>query len=119
MYEDFTAKDPLTGESFHCQYQALILGIATRHSDTVDVKFVINENEGIWLGLPHPFWVEFKTRTGQPVTDRMAVDLAGMFLKHQIESGAGAERNHWNDITVNDLVNLATELNWLPTAAAR
>lgn len=117
MYEDFTAKDPLTSEAFHCQYQCLIMGIATRHSDTVDVKFIINGHEGLWLGLPHPFWMEFKKRTGQPLTDRMAVDLAGLFLKHQIESGAGAERSHWNDISVEDLLALAAELHWLPEPA--
>lgn len=117
MYEDFTAKDPLTNEQFHCQYQCLILGIATRHSDTVDVKFIAN-GQGIWLGLPHSAWVEFKKQTGQPLTDRMAVDLAGLFLKHQIESGSGADRNHWNDISVADVLALASELHWLPEPAA-
>lgn len=112
MYEDFHAADPLTGREFRCQYQCLIVGIATRHSDTVDIKFLV-ENEPMWLGLPHPAWVEFKRVTGQTITDRMAVDLAGLFLRRAIESGLGVERQHWNDITVADVMSLAGELGWL------
>lgn len=113
MYEDFTATDPLTHESVHCEFQCLTVGIATRHSDTVDLKFLVN-GEGVWLGLPHPAWVEFKRRTGVPLSDRMAVDLGGCYLKQAIESGVGAERNHWNDISVDDVMKLAASLNWLP-----
>jgi len=115
MYEDFTATDPLTHEAIHCEYQCLVVGIATRHSDTVDIKFLVND-QGVWLGLPHPAWVEFKRRTGVALSDRMAVDLAGYYLKRAIESGAGAEQNHWNDISVDDVMELATGMKWLPAA---
>ncbi len=119
MYEDFTITDPLSQKPYRCEYQSLIVGIATRHSDTVDIKFLVN-GQGVWVGLPHPAWVEFKRRTGQALSDRMAVDLAGLYLKKQIETGAGAERNHLNDVSVNDVLALAEELHWLPreTSAA-
>ncbi len=122
MYEDFTAQDPLDKRSYHCVYQAIIVGIATRHSDTVDIKFLVN-GRGVWIGLPHPAWLEFRRRTGIALADRMAVDLAGLYLKQQIESGAGADRNHWNDIRVEEVMRLAGELGWLqpqsaPAAAA-
>ncbi len=116
MYEDFTASDPFSGENFHCQYQSVIVGIATRHSDTVDIKFLVN-GQSVWLGLPHPAWVEFRRRTGQALSDRMAVDLAGMFLKRQLESGAGAGRNYWNEIRTDEVIGLAGELGWLTVAA--
>jgi hypothetical protein len=118
MYEDFHCTDPLTGQDYHCIYQALIVGIATRHSDTVDIKFLIN-GKSMWIGLPHPAWVEFKLRTNQPITDRMAVDLAGFYLKKSIENGEGVDRNHWNDIKVEDVMRLAAELGWLKTEPAR
>lgn len=118
MYEDFTATDPLTQETFHCEYQCLIVGIATRHSDTVDIKFLVN-GEGRWLGLPHPAWVEFKRVTGLPLSDRMAVDLAGCYLKRAIENGLGADSNHWNDITVADVLDVAASLKWVPETALR
>lgn len=121
MYEDFTAQDPLDQTQYHCLYQAIIVGISTRHSDTVDIKFLVN-GKGIWIGLPHPAWLEFRRRTGYALSDRMAVDLAGFYLKQQIESGAGADRSHWNDIQVEEIMRLAGELGWLdrraPAAAA-
>ncbi|HVA64111.1 MAG TPA: hypothetical protein VNF74_10335, partial [Terriglobales bacterium] len=70
-----------------------------------------------WLGLPHPAWVEFKRLAGVPLSDRMAVDLAGSYLKRAIESGLGADRNHWNDISVADVLSLAAGLNWIPQTA--
>ncbi|MGH9476214.1 MAG: hypothetical protein ACRD1C_07765 [Terriglobales bacterium] len=115
MYEDFSVTDPLTREAIHCEFQCLVVGVATRHSDTVDLKFLVN-GEGVWLGLPHPAWVEFQRRTGIPLSDRMAVDLGGFYLKQAIESGVGAEHHHWNDITVDDVLHLAASLKWLPAA---
>ncbi len=141
MYEDFHATDPLAGHEYHCMFQCLIVGIATSHSDTVDLKFLVN-GAGVWVGLPHPAWVEFKLRTGQALTDRMAVDLAGLYLKHAIESGRGidlgpedpgdwadplnpnpvtvhTERTlHWNDLTVDETLALCAEMGWLGDLAA-
>ncbi len=116
MFEDFTATDPLTRQDVHCEFQCLMTGIATRHSDTVDLKFLVN-GEGRWLGLPHLTWVEFKKRTGVALSDRMAVDLGGAYLKRAIESGLGVDTNHWNDITVAELMDLAAGMGWLPGAA--
>lgn len=115
MYEDFSASDPLTDETFHCEYQSLIVGVATRHSDTVDIKFLVN-GKPVWLGLPLPAFVEFKKITGVPLSDRMAVDLAGLYLKRAIESGLGADRNHWNDIQPEEVLRLASTLDWLRPA---
>lgn len=112
MYEDFRATDPLTGQEYHCLFQCLMTGIATRHSDTVDIKFLVN-GAPMWLGLPHPAWVEFRARCGQTITDRMAVDLAGLFLKQTIESGMGVDRQHWNDITTADVLRMCEQLGWL------
>jgi|SRR6185312_11875895 len=116
MYEDFSATDPLTHESFHCEFQCMMVAIATRHSDTVDFKFLANQ-QPVWLGLPHPAWIEFKRIAGVPLSDRMAADLAGLFLKRAIENGLGTDRNFWNEITVDDVLDLASSLNWIPARA--
>ena len=42
MFEDFTATDRWTKKRVHCVYQALIVAIATRHADAVDVKFLVD-----------------------------------------------------------------------------
>ena len=50
MYADFRVKDRWTAEDIHCIYQALIVAIATRHADAVDVKFLCN-GRPVWVAL--------------------------------------------------------------------
>ena len=52
MYDDFQAIDRWTGKPVHCRYQALIVAIATRHADAVDIKFLVEERP-VWIALPH------------------------------------------------------------------
>jgi hypothetical protein len=91
MYEDFTAKDGWTGEPVHCLYQSLILAIATRHADAVDIKFLASGHP-VWIALPHPAWGEYTRRTGRVITDPLAVQIAGHYLKQAIESGENGGR---------------------------
>src|SRR5271170_3782793 len=42
MFEDFTATDRWAKKPVHCVYQALIVAIATRHADAVDIKFLVS-----------------------------------------------------------------------------
>ncbi len=63
MYDDFHAIDRWTGTPVHCRYQALIVAIATRHADAVDIKFLV-EDRPVWIALPHPAWVEYNQQTG-------------------------------------------------------
>jgi hypothetical protein len=91
MYDDFEAVDRWSGQQVHCQYQALIIAIATRHADAVDVKFLVGERP-VWIALPHPAWVEYNRQTGNVITDPMAVQIAGHYLKWAIESGEDSGR---------------------------
>lgn len=91
MYEDFHVRDRWTGEDLHCIFQALITAISTRHADAVDIKFLVNRRP-VWIALPHPAWVEYQRRTGQVLTDPLAVQAAGHFLKTAIASGLESGR---------------------------
>ncbi len=91
MYEDFYAEDRWTKQRLHCMYQALVVAIATRHADAVDIKFLA-EGRPVWISLPHPAWVEFNKQTGRVITDPLAVQAAGHFLKYAIESGLDGSR---------------------------
>ena len=91
MYDDFRIRDRWTGHEVHCQFQAVIVAIATRHADAVDIKFLVG-GRPVWIALPHPAWVAFKERTGHVITDPMAVQIAGHFLKQAIESGLDSAR---------------------------
>ena len=86
MYDEFHAVDRWTGRRVHCRYQALIVAIATRHADAVDIKFLVGERP-VWIALPHVAWVEYNRQTGKTISDPMAVQIAGHYLKWAIESG--------------------------------
>ena len=86
MYEDFHVTDLWTGEDLHCRWTANIVAIATRHADAVDVRYEVN-GKPVWVALPATAWVEQKKRTGHVITDRLAAQLAGRFLKEAVENG--------------------------------
>jgi hypothetical protein len=88
MFTDFIATDRWTKKQVHCLYQALVVAIATRHADAVDIKFLV-DGHSVWVALPHPAWVEYKHRTGKTITDALAKEIAGHFLKTALESGEG------------------------------
>ncbi len=88
MFTNFTATDRWTKKQVHCIYEALIVAIATRHADAVDIKFLV-DGRPVWVALPHPAWVEYKKRTGTLITDALAKEIAGHFLKTALESGEG------------------------------
>jgi hypothetical protein len=91
MFTDFTTTDRWTKKQVHVLYQALIVAIATRHADAVDIKFLV-DGRPVWVALPHPAWVEYKKRTGNAITDPLAKEIAGHFLKTALESGEGLGR---------------------------
>ena len=95
MFTDFTATDRWTKKEVHCLYQALVVAIATRHADAVDIKFLV-DGHPVWVALPHPAWVEYKHRTGKTITDALAKEIAGHFLKTALESGEGLGREMYS-----------------------
>jgi len=100
MFAEFTVKDRWSGDDVHCAYQALIVAIATRHADAIDIKFLAN-GKPVWIALPHPAWVEYHKRTGQIITDPLAVEIAGHYLKWAIESGEDGGREMYT-LTVEE-----------------
>lgn len=118
MFTDFTATDRWTKKKVHVLYQALIVAIATRHADAVDIKFLV-DGRPVWVALPHPAWVEYKKRTGKMITDPLAIEIAGHFLKTALESGEGLGREMYAvtvDQTLQHLEAIAAQVQ-SPVAA--
>jgi hypothetical protein len=116
MFENFTATDRWTKKSAHCIYQAMIVAIATRHADAVDIKFLVDGRK-VWVALPHPAWVEYKKRTGRSITDSLAVEIAGHYLKWALESGEGVGREMYSltiEETLKHLEAVVTEMQAQP-----
>ncbi len=91
MYEEFHVSDRWTGEDLYCRWKANIVAIATRHADAVDVRFDVNDRP-MWIALPCTAWVEQKKRSGKVITDQLAAQVAGRYLKQLIEEGYDSRR---------------------------
>jgi hypothetical protein len=108
MYEDFYATDRRTGDRAHCVYQSLIVAIATRHADAVDIKFLV-DGKPVWIALPHSAWAEYNGRTGKVITDPMAVQIAGHYLKQAVETGENGGRE-MHVLTVGEVLSHVDQL---------
>ena len=111
MYRDFQASDRWTRKQVHCLYQALIVSVATRHADAVDIKFLV-DGRPVWVVLPLPAWDEYKKRSGKVITDPLAIEIAGCFLKSALESGEGGGREMYSltvDQTLQHLQEVVSE----------
>ena len=102
MYEEFTVTDRWTGEPLHCVWKGTIVAIATRHADATDIRFAVN-GKPVWIALPNLAWVEQKRRTGNVITDALAAQIAGRYLKTAIESGYDNGREMYT-MTVDEVL---------------
>lgn len=100
MYDDFHVVDRWTKKPLHCIFQAVIVAIATRHADAIDVKFLA-DGRPVWIALPHPAWVEYHRQTGHVFNDPLAIQVAGHYLKEAIESGLDNGREMYT-LTVDE-----------------
>ena len=102
MYEDFTVTDRWTGEPLHCTWRGTIVAIATRHADATDIRFDVS-GQPVWIAMPNLAWVEQKRRTGNVITDYLAAQTAGRYLKQAIESGYDNGREMYT-MTVDEVL---------------
>jgi hypothetical protein len=105
MYEDFTVTDRWTGEALHCVWKGTIVAIATRHADATDIRYAVN-GKPMWIALPNVAWVEQKRRNGKVITDYLAAQIAGRYLKQAIESGYDNGREMYT-MTVDEVLEHA------------
>jgi hypothetical protein len=102
MYEDFRVTDRWSGELLHCRWKGTLVAIATRHADAVDVRFEVN-GRPMWIALPLEAWGRQKQQTGKVITDQLAAQIAGRFLKQLIEEGYDSQREIYT-MTVEEVL---------------
>jgi hypothetical protein len=105
MYEDFIVTDRWTGESLHCSWKGTVVAIATRHADATDIRFAVNDKP-VWIAMPNQAWVEQKRRSGYVITDYLAAQAAGRYLKNAIISGYDNGREMYT-MTVDEVLENA------------
>jgi len=102
MYEDFQVTDRWSGEELQCRWKGTLVAIATRHADAVDVRFDVN-GRPLWIALPLEAWVRHKSLTGKVITDQLAAQIAGRYLKQLIEEGYDSRREIYT-MTVDEVL---------------
>jgi hypothetical protein len=99
---EFDVTSRLTDRTYHCRFSHLWNGIATRHSDTVDTKFLVDGN-GTIVGLAHPGIVQFTSRSGRELSDREASYVAAQYLREQLEQ---EDERPLYDVSAGDVVRI-------------
>ena len=124
MYEEFSVKDRWSGEELLCRWKGTQVAIATRHAAAVDVRFDVN-GRPMWIALPLEAWGKHKLLTGKVITDQLAVQIAGRFLKQLVEEGYDSRREIYTMTVEEVLAHLefvvaeARELGEMPTLKDR
>jgi hypothetical protein len=80
----FEVISKLTGHVYQCAFSHIWNAIATRHSDTIDAKFVV-DNVGRIVGLSHNAFVDFRAKAGRDLTDREGSFIAAEYLRERLE----------------------------------
>jgi hypothetical protein len=103
---EFDVASRLTDRTYHCRFSHLWNGIATRHSDTVDTKFLV-EGKGSIVGLAHPGFMQFSSRSGRSLTDREASYIAAEYLREQLEQ---EDERPLYDVSAADVTRIIVQL---------
>ena len=91
----FQAGPDPRGQTWEVQLVWLQTGISIRHSDTVDVKFLLaspGERLEKVVSLRHADLLALSRKSGRPITDPWCMRLAGLHLRHMIETDEDLEK---------------------------
>jgi len=120
-FRQFDAGPDPFGRTWKVEFKWLQTAISLRHSDTVDVKFVVHDDSTRLektIALPHADLLALSQETGRPLTDACSSGLAALHLTHLIETGEDMEKDlvtvSPEDLAMYDarLQNLAETAAW-------
>ena len=118
-FRQFDAGPDPFGRTWKVEFKWLQTAISLRHSDTVDVKFVVHDDSTRLektIALPHPDLLALTRTTGRPMTDAWCSRLAALHLKHLIETGEDMEKDLVT-VSAEDLETYDAQLAMLTTSA--
>jgi hypothetical protein len=96
-YREFEAGPDPFGRKYQVLFKWLQTAISIRHSDTVDVKFVLTADGGekreLTIALPHADLLQVSRDTGRPLDDPWCARLAMLHLVEVIRSGEDLEKS--------------------------
>jgi hypothetical protein len=113
-YREFEAGPDPFGRKFHVYFKWLQTAISIRHADTVDVKFIIEEDDGgarsqKTIALPHAELIRLAGEIGRKLDDPWCARLATMHLLRLISTGEDIEKDLVT-VPYTDLKGYAAEI---------
>ena len=96
-FRDFQIGPDPFGQTWHAMFKYLQTGISIRHSDSVDVRFVLDngaERMQKTVVLPHADIRSYAERTGRKIDDGWCSRVAALKLKRAIENAEDLEKDY-------------------------
>jgi hypothetical protein len=118
-FRQFEAGPDPFGRQWQVLFKWLQTAISLRHSDTVDVKFVLQSEDTRvekQIAMPHADLLELSRRTGHELTDAWCSRLAARHLKSMVESGQDLDKDLVT-VRLSELLEYAAEVGREETAA--
>jgi hypothetical protein len=95
-FRQFEAGPDPFGRTWKVEFKWMQTAISLRHSDTVDVKFVLHDEDTRaekTIAMMHLDLLQLSKKTGRPMTDAWCSRLAALHLQHLIETGEDMEKD--------------------------
>jgi hypothetical protein len=96
-FREFQAGPDPFGRKYTVLLKWMQNAITLRHSDTVDVKFILVDEQGArierTIALPHADLRRLSGETGRPLDDPWCARLAQCHLLHLVETGEDIEKD--------------------------
>ena len=96
-FREFEAGPDPFGRKFQVLLKWLQTAISIRHADTVDVKFVLADENGgrteKTVALPHAELLRVSRETKRPMDDAWCGRIAALHLQHIVQTGEDMEKD--------------------------
>ena len=123
-FRDFHVADPF-GSDWHVQFKYNQNGISIRHSDSVDVGYILSNGTQTMkrvVVLHHPMLLAYTQRTGRALTDTWCSRIAAIKLTRTIAEAGDLDREFLQvspgELAECDAEFKAWEEKWLKEHAA-
>src|ERR1035438_1024356 len=111
-FRQFEAGPDPFGHKFQVMFKWLQTAISIRHSDTVDVKFILQDESGgrteKTVALPHAALLAVSRETIREMDDPWCACLGQLHLLHLVETGEDMEKDVVT-VTLPDLQRYAAQ----------
>jgi len=96
-FREFEAGPDPFGRKFQVMFKWLQTAISMRGADTVDVKFILTDDNGVrtekTIALPHASLLDVSRQTSRDMDDPWCARLAVLHLLHVMETGEDIEKD--------------------------